>query len=93
MIKITGVAKQMDNAVVTVVFDDFNGEEQEVTRSFPIAQALQATHKQIREFILDKVKTARAHQAETALTEKFAPLLNVDIEQGLPEVGEGHVSL
>ena len=80
MIRIKSLARELDTAVITIEFDDSDGNLHEITHKMPASLLNNMTKEEIKEKIKNAVAIKRMNLIETSLREKLEKIMNVDLE-------------
>ena len=80
MIRIKDFARQLDTAIITVEFDDYDGNLHEVSYEVPASALKDMTEDEIKAKVKDKVAVERMNLVEAELRKKIESLIGVDLE-------------
>ena len=80
MIRIKSFARQLDTAIITVEFDDYDGNLHETTYEAPALVLKDMTEDEIKAKVKDKIAIERMNLVEAELRKKIESLLGVDLE-------------
>jgi len=80
MIRIKDFARQLDTAIITVEFDDYDGNLHEVSYEVSASALKDMTEDEIKAKVKDKVAVERMNLVEAELRKKIESLIGVDLE-------------
>jgi len=80
VIRIKDFARQLDTAIITVEFDDYDGNLHEVSYEVPASALKDMTEDEIKAKVKDKVAVERMNLVEAELRKKIESLIGVDLE-------------
>jgi len=80
MIRIKDFARQLDTAIITVEFDDYDGNLHQVTYEVPAVVLKDMTEDEIKAKVKDRIAIERMNLVEAELRKKIESLLGVDLE-------------
>ena len=80
MIRIKDLARQLDTAIITIEFDDYDGNLHEVSYEVPASVLKDMTIDEIKAKVKDKVAIERMNLVEAELRTKLEILLGMDLE-------------
>jgi len=82
MIRIKSLARELDAAVITIEFDDSDGNLHEITHKVSASLLNNMTEEEIKRKIKNVVAIKRMNLIETSLREKLEKMMGVDLEAG-----------
>ena len=80
MIKIKGLSRQLDDVIVTIEFDDYEGNLHEVTYTVKAAVLKDMTLDEIKQKVKDKIAIERMNLIEEKLRQKLEGIIGIDLE-------------
>ena len=75
------ISRQLDKVSFVIVFDDANGNIQEVTETISVVRLISMTKEEFVTKAKNRVAHARYELAEKEILSKFSDVLDVDLEE------------